>query len=508
MKRGSSASPTRARTGWRRSPRVVSRWTPRARRGSSAPTTAGSLQAAASAPSCRSSRAPSPSCRCTARARTRCVRRRAWPTSFSEPPSVGPHHAHSPSRARRRPVGNASLAESVPLALAPELDAEGWIYEQDYMRDLPYDYTTLVENIIDPSHVPVSHHGTVQGDRNLAQPIATSVSERMPPIGFQGKTEVPLHASSRLSFAQTKAVQTVTFTAPSLLAYRFSVPAGDASALFYPIPVARGRSRILVRRARNFRTERVMRTADLVAKHLENNIVFDQDMAFLCGQEARLQALRADGWGGAWRAKRDSEVGGGRSYVMPAEADRFVISFRKQLDAAAAALPWRSPPLAGEAHAPPMPRTVLLDRYEQHTKKCPTCMAALKLTERLIGVSASTSQVSLMAALVLAVTPAPPLALSLACAAAAAAYSAVLLRAYLVGPIIGALSNRVAAVPLAASAASAAILALAPGGRAARVAAAATPLATALCALYARRALDGLRARFIYTEEAKALQIS
>mmetsp|Transcript_13155 Transcript_13155/g.38978 ORF Transcript_13155/g.38978 Transcript_13155/m.38978 type:complete len:275 (+) Transcript_13155:328-1152(+) len=83
MKRGSSASPTRARTGWRRSPRVVSRWTPRARRGSSAPTTAGSLQAAASAPSCRSSRAPSPSCRCTARARTRCVRRRAWPTSFS-----------------------------------------------------------------------------------------------------------------------------------------------------------------------------------------------------------------------------------------------------------------------------------------------------------------------------------------------------------------------------------------------------------------------------------------
>ena len=55
-----------------------------------------------------------------------------------------------------------------------------------------------------------------------------------------------------------------------------------------------------------------------VSPHLENNIVFDQDMAFLCGQEARLQALRADGWGGAWRAKRDSEVGGGRSYVMPA----------------------------------------------------------------------------------------------------------------------------------------------------------------------------------------------
>lgn len=208
------------------------------------------------------------------------------------------------------------------------------------MRDLPYDYTTLVENIIDPSHVPVSHHGTVQGDRNLAQPIATSVSERMPPIGFQGKTEapaahpplqarqlscarpalglppppqVPLHASSRLSFAQTKAVQTVTFTAlqaahatlhprtestpalgwltgrrprcsrtaspcrramrarsstPSRRGRARHAPPSRGRALFTPAgreQVARGRSRILVRRARNFRTERVMRTADLVA---------------------------------------------------------------------------------------------------------------------------------------------------------------------------------------------------------------------------------------------------
>eukprot|EP00965_Chrysotila_dentata_P086476 2854053-Pleurochrysis_carterae.AAC.1 len=45
----------------------------------------------------------------------------------------------------------------------------------DYMRDLPYDYTTLVENIIDPSHVPVSHHGTVQGNRELAQPLSTKI---------------------------------------------------------------------------------------------------------------------------------------------------------------------------------------------------------------------------------------------------------------------------------------------------------------------------------------------
>ena len=68
--------------------------------------------------------------------------------------------------------------------------------------------------------MPVSHHGTVQGDRSLAQPLVTKVrisakaAEGELPLGFVGTTEVPLHASSRLSFAQQKAEQKVEFTAP------------------------------------------------------------------------------------------------------------------------------------------------------------------------------------------------------------------------------------------------------------------------------------------------------
>ncbi len=30
-----------------------------------------------------------------------------------------------------------------------------------YTRDLPYDYTALVENLLDPDHVPWSHHGVI-----------------------------------------------------------------------------------------------------------------------------------------------------------------------------------------------------------------------------------------------------------------------------------------------------------------------------------------------------------
>ena len=432
---------------------------------------------------------------------------------------------------------NASRAEKLPLPLVPELDQEGWIYEQDYMRDLPYDYTTLVENIIDPSHVPVSHHGTVQGDRSLAQHIDTSVrsaSKGTPSavastagVGFEGITEVPLHASTRLSFTQQKAQQRVVFTAPSLLQYHFSVSAGNACALFYPTPVARGRSRVLVRRGRNFATERVMNTAQLVAKHLENNIVFDQDMAFLRGQEARLQAERPDGWGGAWRAAssgippvNDEEEAAlaasgeeewrgeaGRGYVMPAQADRFVISWRKQLEATAHALPWRSAPNYRAAGDAPLPRTVLLDRLNQHTMQCSVCMAALGLTTRLVQLSQYATALGTMACLASLASRAPPsLPFNLVTALAASGYSALLLRAYVVGPIIGALSNRLASVPLVAAVLLPLLATALPA--LSHVAATAVPLALAISAFASTRALETLRSRFIYTEEAKALQIS
>lgn len=33
-----------------------------------------------------------------------------------------------------------------------------------YFRDLPYSWSTLVENLVDPSHLNFSHHGVI-GDR-------------------------------------------------------------------------------------------------------------------------------------------------------------------------------------------------------------------------------------------------------------------------------------------------------------------------------------------------------
>lgn len=41
-------------------------------------------------------------------------------------------------------------------------------------RDLEYGWDTLIENVVDPAHVPFAHHG-VQAQRSMAVPLNVSV---------------------------------------------------------------------------------------------------------------------------------------------------------------------------------------------------------------------------------------------------------------------------------------------------------------------------------------------
>ena len=41
------------------------------------------------------------------------------------------------------------------IAVLPELDREGWTSD-DFVRDMPVDYTLLVENLLDPGLLPFS----------------------------------------------------------------------------------------------------------------------------------------------------------------------------------------------------------------------------------------------------------------------------------------------------------------------------------------------------------------
>lgn len=65
------------------------------------------------------------------------------------------------------PEGVKASLNTPALTLEPLEGEKHTIVENYwYQRDIPaYDWDTLIENLVDPSHVPFAHHG-IQGDRN------------------------------------------------------------------------------------------------------------------------------------------------------------------------------------------------------------------------------------------------------------------------------------------------------------------------------------------------------
>ena len=53
---------------------------------------------------------------------------------------------------------SVELAAKTPLPLSPQIDASQGFVWSSFVRDLEYDWQTLVENVADPTHVPFAHH--------------------------------------------------------------------------------------------------------------------------------------------------------------------------------------------------------------------------------------------------------------------------------------------------------------------------------------------------------------
>ena len=92
------------------------------------------------------------------------------------------------------------------------IDEEGWCAVCTY-RDLDYGYDTGMENLVDPSHIPVAHHGVnggIMGKREHAAPIQLEV-KKVHARGFEGQWNKPYGGAPSVH----------TFEAPSRFTYRF-----------------------------------------------------------------------------------------------------------------------------------------------------------------------------------------------------------------------------------------------------------------------------------------------
>lgn len=253
-------------------------------------------------------------------------------------------------------ANSPELADATPRPLSPQVDASKGFFWSSFIRDLEYDWSTLIENVADPSHVSFAHHG-IQGNRERATPTPIEILQSTPNL-IEAKT-------TRGS---------ITFEPPCRLEY--AIKFGDAGKqiglVTYCIPVAPGKSRIVAQFPRNF-AKTLHQLTPRWWDHINNrNLVIEGDMILLHLQEYFLQ-------------QREQKESWKTAYKMPTSADRLVIEFRRWFDNyCQGKLPWSQ-----VGFSVPEIKTIndnrgeILNRYKQHTQHCKSCRGALKTVQRL-----------------------------------------------------------------------------------------------------------------------------
>lgn len=298
-------------------------------------------------------------------------------------PSGGPE-AHIEAHAQ---LPSGAIKELTPALVpgsngAPSSPDEVDLDVRWFHRDLPVSYDTLVENLVDPTHIPFAHHGVI-GKREM---------ERGSNLKLEGEVGVEGYRCDVHPDVKGTYHYPMEFKAPSLIRYNV----GPTSTLLYCVPIKVGWSRIfigqLVGKGRKLHkhlpppvrlliavTDRLPFLSHLFFSHR----TLDGDTYLLHLQERQLKK-RPEDW---------------RQYYMPWTTDTPVRALRQWLKQHAGGLKVISP---GIADLPPqMLKEQVLDRYHQHTVQCVHCSKALKSTEQMIAISQGVSLVGVSSALVL-----------------------------------------------------------------------------------------------------------
>ena len=182
---------------------------------------------------------------------------------------------------------------------------------QDTFRDLPMDALTLLENVLDVSHVPFTHHRTV-GRRENAAPVEAVIS-REDAQGFEALwPEGPRRGKL--------GAQATTFRAPQLMWHDLTAKGfGRILTVVYAVPIRRGQCRLFARFPFQFQSPwpaRLLALRPRWLQHIGNHTVLEDDQVFLHWQERLLAAQ-----GGSERFEQ--------ACFLPSSADVYVSALHR-----------------------------------------------------------------------------------------------------------------------------------------------------------------------------------
>lgn len=262
-----------------------------------------------------------------------------------------------------------------------------------FVRDLPYGHDILLENLLDPSHLPFSHHGLGSLNRSLVEghgmKLLNLEHELCDIDSVSGYTPTICSTTQSMFGPPGNMSGVLEFKAPHFAGYRYELSSNKYShVIIFAVPTKIGYSRALLinifpgaLQGIKGKLFNFLKTVFKYRLHDIDNTIFDGDGVFLAIQQNQLYqqgdtANSPEGTGmNRWKQR----------YFCPSQADAMVIAMRKWYDRHGVN---GQPPWAfGSGVQIPLNRNITqeesLDRYQQHTQHCGTCKQALKRLSQL-----------------------------------------------------------------------------------------------------------------------------
>ncbi|CAN0853414.1 Protochlorophyllide-dependent translocon component 52, chloroplastic [Linum grandiflorum] len=224
-------------------------------------------------------------------------------------------------------------------------------------RDLPYGYEVLLENLMDPAHLPYAHYGLIE-----TQPLEVKRDkEGGRPLDFSVKKLDVKGFDAELDFGLSK------FHAPCIFSMHVELPSASnkpsrTAAVFICIPVSPGNSRLIWTFPRNYGIW-ISKVLPRWMFHMGTNLLLDSDLYLLHVEERKIKEIGPENWH--------------KSCFLPTKSDALVVGFRRWLNKyAGGEVDWRGK-YSGDL-PPTAPKEQLMDRYWTHVANCSSCSAAYK----------------------------------------------------------------------------------------------------------------------------------
>jgi phenylpropionate dioxygenase-like ring-hydroxylating dioxygenase large terminal subunit len=268
----------------------------------------------------------------------------------------------------------------------------------DFQCDMPYDWSYLAENLLDPAHIAISHDAMVGGGKRAdAQAYEMIIdTDSIGPGGFTGRYRTAKARELDSPFME------VNYVAPGIIRSRIKPRNSEGitfGAALHCMPLSMGRSRLLFRvYIKNLPpiAKFIIRLTPQWARNLNSCKILEQDAGLITTQEDYFT--------------RNTHRTMKEDYLLLSSSDAFVKTYRMWLDNVGHGMPWFqglstqsmniSSLTSSSSISPPLPPNldsmyhragVLETRYHRHVIHCPSTRNALSNIQMLKKVLISTT---------------------------------------------------------------------------------------------------------------------